>query len=60
MHKQRSSSLPVAFAFSMAQTLGSWQMGQRDGSTIFIGIFLSQSLIDDGCLVDVLTIFKID
>jgi hypothetical protein len=27
MHQQRSGLLPVALAFSAAQTLGSWQMG---------------------------------
>ena len=32
MHQQRSGLLPVALAFSAAQTLGSWQMGQRVGS----------------------------
>jgi hypothetical protein len=28
--------LANALAFSIAQTLGSWQMGQRVGSTVFI------------------------
>jgi hypothetical protein len=32
MHQQHSGLLPVALAFSMAQTLGSPQMGQRVGS----------------------------
>jgi hypothetical protein len=58
MHQQRSSALPVAFAFSMAQTLGSLQMGQRVGSKVFIGIFLSQCMTNNGSLVNVLTILK--
>jgi hypothetical protein len=32
MHQQRSGFLPVALAFSAAQTLGSLQIGQRVGS----------------------------
>jgi hypothetical protein len=39
MHQQRSGLLPVALAFSIAQPLGSWQMGQQVGSTLFIGGF---------------------
>lgn len=37
MHQQRSGVLPVALAISIAQTLGSWQIGQRVGSTFSIG-----------------------
>jgi hypothetical protein len=39
MHQQRSGLLPVALAFSAAQTLGSWQMGQRVGSMASIYAF---------------------
>ncbi len=38
MHQQRSGFVPVALAFSMAQTLGSWQMGQRVGSMLIMKI----------------------
>jgi len=38
MHQQRSSALPVAFAFSMAQTLGSLHIGQRVGSILIMKI----------------------
>jgi hypothetical protein len=34
MHQQRSGFVPDALAFSMAQTLGSPQMGQRVGSML--------------------------
>ena len=34
MHQQRSGFVPDAFAFSMAQTLGSPQIGQRVGSML--------------------------
>jgi hypothetical protein len=37
MHQQRSGVLPVTLAISIAQTLGSWQIGQRVGSTFSIG-----------------------
>jgi hypothetical protein len=36
MHQQRSGWLPVALAFSMAQTLGSPQMGQRVESMLIM------------------------
>ena len=36
MHQQRSGLVPVALAFSMAQILGSWQIGQRVGSIVLI------------------------
>ncbi len=36
MHQQRSGVLPVTLAISIAQTLGSWQIGQRVGSTFSI------------------------
>jgi hypothetical protein len=39
MHQQRSGFVPVALAFSMAQTLGSWQIGQRVGSMVSIHTF---------------------
>jgi hypothetical protein len=39
MHQQRSGFVPDSFAFSMAQTLGSPQMGQRVGSMGSINIF---------------------
>jgi hypothetical protein len=39
MHQQRSGLLSVALAFSAAQTLGSWQMGQRVGSMASIYAF---------------------
>jgi hypothetical protein len=40
MHQHLSGLLPAALAFSMAQTLGSLQMGQRVGSMVFIYIFV--------------------
>jgi len=39
MHQQRSGLLPVALAFSAAQTLGSWQIGQRVESMVSIYAF---------------------
>jgi len=36
MHQQRSGFVPDTFAFSMAQTLGSWQIRQRVGSMVSI------------------------
>ena len=39
MHQQRSGLVPVAFALSMAQILGSWQIGQRVGSMVFMNTF---------------------
>jgi hypothetical protein len=39
MHQQRSGLLPVALAFSAAQTLGSPQIGQRVGSMVSIYAF---------------------
>ncbi len=38
-HQQRSGFVPGNFAFSTAQTLGSWQMGQRVGSMLFMYFF---------------------
>ena len=35
-HQQRSGLVSVNLAFSMAQTFGSWQIGQRVGSMVFI------------------------
>ena len=35
-HQQRSGLVPVALAFSMAQTFGSCQIGQRGGSMVSI------------------------
>ena len=37
MHQHRSGVLPVTLAISIAHTLGSWQIGQRVGSTFSIG-----------------------
>jgi hypothetical protein len=37
IHQQYSGILPVTLAVSIAQTLGSWQIGQRVGSTFSIG-----------------------
>jgi len=39
MHQQRSGFVPGNFAFSAAQALGSWQMGQRVGSMLFMYFF---------------------
>ena len=46
MHQQRSGFVPEALAFSMAQTLGSWQIGQRVGSMAFI---CPKPISLDGC-----------
>ena len=46
MHQQRSGFVPLALAFSMAQTLGSWQIGQRVGSMVFIS---PKPISLDGC-----------
>ena len=34
MHQQRSGFVPGNLAFSAAQTLGAWQIGQRVGSMV--------------------------
>ena len=46
MHQQRSGLVPEALAFSMAQTLGSWHIGQRVGSMVFIS---HKPISLDGC-----------
>jgi hypothetical protein len=46
MHQQRSGLVPETLAFSMAQTFGSWQIGQRVGSIVSIS---PKPISLDGC-----------
>ena len=48
MHQQRSGLLPVALAFSMAQTLGSPQMGQRVGSMLVMKTLYLEGMAFEG------------